>query len=65
MVVTFEPMGPGAPTAGIVAAGGGRFVDGHWVPARRLDGDQTRRGRHVSIAPGAFGVRRVQVYRYR
>lgn len=65
MVVTFAPRGPGAPTAGILSLEEGRYVDGRWVAARRLNGDQTHQGRHLSIPLGEFGIQRVRLYRYR
>jgi beta-galactosidase GanA len=65
IVVTFEPMGPGDPIAGILSADEGRFVNGQWRIGRRLNGDQTHQGRHIRLPPGEFTIQRVKLYRYR
>jgi len=65
LVVTFEPVGAGAPIAGILTADEGRYVDGRWVRGLRMNGDQTHQGRHVSLGTGEFTVQRVRLYRYR
>jgi beta-galactosidase GanA len=66
IVVTFEPVGDGPPHAGIDSAWEGIFdAGGRWVPGRLLNGDQTHQGRHIRLAPGAFGIQRVRLYRYR
>lgn len=65
IVVTFTPNGAGDPIAGILSANEGRFVDGRWVPGRRMNGDQTHQGRHVSLGADAFTIQRVRLYRYR
>jgi hypothetical protein len=64
LVVTFEPESPGEPIAGILSADEGKYIDGRWVPGRRLNGDQTHQGRHVRLAPGKFDTQRVKLYRY-
>jgi beta-galactosidase GanA len=66
IIVTFEPVGDGAPSAGIESAWEGNFnTAGTWVPGRLLNGDQTHQGRHVRLAPGEFQIQRVRLYRYR
>lgn len=66
ITVTMEPVGPGAPIAGIDSAWEGRFdAKGNWVPGRLLNGDQTHQGRHIRLAPGAFQIQKVKLYRYR
>ncbi|HKG92457.1 MAG TPA: DUF5597 domain-containing protein [Gemmatimonadaceae bacterium] len=65
LVVTFTPNGPGDPLAGILSSHEGRFVDGRWVTERRMNGDQTHQGRHVSLGPGEYSMQRVRLYRYR
>ena len=42
--VTFSPNTPGPPLAGLATVEEGTFVDGHWVPGRRLAGDDTIEG---------------------
>ena len=65
ITVTFEPTGPGDPIAGIISAQEGNFVNGQWRVRRWLNGDQTHQGRHIRLAPGAFTMQRVKLYRYR
>lgn len=66
IVVTFAPVTPGAaPTAGILSAQEGRFVNGRWVTRRWLNGDQTHQGRHIRLEPNEFSIQRVKLYRYR
>ncbi len=64
IVVTFTPLGSGATTAGILSADEGRYVGGRWVAGRRMNGDQTHQGRHVSLGGGEFSMQRVRLYRY-
>ena len=66
LTVTFAPSGDGPPLAGIESAWEGTFdPHGAWVAGRLLNGDQTHQGRHLRLAPGAFQVQRVRLYRYR
>jgi hypothetical protein len=62
--VTFAATGVGPPLAGIVSAQQGRFVDGRWVPAVWMNGDQTDQGRRVRLESGEFTIQRVRLYRY-
>ena len=50
---------------GDVADDEGRYEEGRWVPGRRMNGDQTHQGRHVSLGGGDFSMQRVKLYRYR
>jgi hypothetical protein len=68
VTVSFSPNTPGDPIAGIVSIEEGSFVDGRWVPGRRLNGDETGQGKFLRI--GGFGIpngsiQRVKLYRYR
>ena len=66
ITVTAEPVGPGAPTAGIESAWEGTFdTAGRWRPGRLLNGDQTHQGRHIRLAPGAYQIQKVRYFRYR
>lgn len=65
LTVTFAPDGPGDPLAGIERIEEGTFEDGVWRPGRVLNGDQSHQGRHLRLPPGAFGIQRVTLYRYR
>lgn len=66
VTLTFTPVGDGPPLAGIDNVWEGSFdARGTWVPGRLLNGDQTHQGRHLRLAPGAFQIQRVRLYRYR
>jgi beta-galactosidase GanA len=66
IIVTFRPVGAGPPLAGIESAWEGTFdARGNWIAGRLLNGDQTHQGRHLRLAPGAFQIQRVRLYRYR
>jgi beta-galactosidase GanA len=65
LVVTFAGEGDGRPIAGIDSAVEGVFdPQGHWVPGRTLNGDQTHQGRHIRLPPDQFQIQRVKFYRY-
>lgn len=42
----------------------GRFVDGRWLPGRRLNGDLTNQARFIRLPVNEFGILRVRLYRY-
>jgi beta-galactosidase GanA len=65
LTVTFEAIGPGEPLAGLLSVEEGKYVNGQWLPGRRLNGDQTHQGRHLRLVPGKFGIQRIKLYRYR
>lgn len=69
LTVTFSPATPGLPNAGIAYVEEGNFVNGSWVPGRRLNGDENGQGKFVRIggAGGAAGngrIQKVTLYRY-
>ena len=64
VTLTFAPA-DGVGRAGIERIDEGRMVDGRFVAGRRLNGDESHQGRHLRLPPGAFGVQRVKLYRYR
>ena len=75
--VLFSPTTPGPPQAGLATVEEGVFVDGRWVPGRRLAGDDTAtpalvlpRLHLVADQPALFGpsfkgILRLTLYRYR
>jgi hypothetical protein len=77
VTATFTPTTPGPPQAGLATVEEGVFVDGRWVPGRRLAGDDTStpalvlpRLRLVADQPALFGpsfkgILRFTLYRYR
>jgi hypothetical protein len=77
VAVTFSPNTPGPPLAGLATVEEGAFVNGHWVPGRRLAGDDTIEGDCVQLrwplgtkVPlwaqrwSGEGIQRVTLYRY-
>jgi hypothetical protein len=64
-VLTFAPLGDGAPIAGIDTAWEEVLQDGRLVRRRLLNGDETHQGRHIRLPPGAVTVQQVRLYRYR
>jgi hypothetical protein len=77
--VAFSPNTPGPPLAGLDAVEEGSFVNGRWVPGRRLAGDDTIEGDCLELRwpPGSTvpapqsrartgeGIQRFTLYRYR
>jgi len=53
------------PIAGIETADEGQFVNGRWVPGRRLNGDETNQGRYLFVPSGKFSIMRVKLYHYK
>ena len=49
VAVTFTPNTPGPPLAGLATVEEGTFVDGRWVPGRRLAGDDTIEGDCIQL----------------
>ena len=75
--VRFKPITPGPALTGIVSIDEGRFIDGQWMPGRRLNGDEAGRGHWWRFLdfPGkadsvpfandlATGISRCRIYRY-
>jgi beta-galactosidase GanA len=62
--VTFTPRADNAPHVGIAAVDEGTFVDGKWVPGRRLNGDEDDQGVHWRFAPQQERIEKVTLYRF-
>jgi hypothetical protein len=65
--VTFSPNSPGDPIVGVLSIDEGKFVDGRWVPGRRLNGDENGSGKYVRLNGGVLpngAIQRVRLYRY-
>jgi hypothetical protein len=72
VTVTFSPNTPGPPLAGLATVEEGAFVDGRWVPGRRLNGDDSDEGNFLMLErsgccwpPAAKSIQRFTLYRYR
>ncbi len=64
IIVTFSFAEESPQVVGIGEIDDGSFVDGRFVPRRRLNGDESHQGRHVRIPFGQFGIQRVRLYHY-
>lgn len=63
LVITCEPTAAGK-KAGFVSIDEGHFINGAWVPGRRLNGDQDHQGRHIRLELGNYEIQRVKLYTY-
>ena len=63
VTVRFSPNTPGPPLAGLATVEDGKFVNGRWVPGRRLAGDDDAQGQSISLRN--MGIQRFTVYRFR
>ena len=69
--VTFSPNTPGPPLVGLATVEEGAFVNGRWVPGRRLNGDDSDEGKSLMLErsgccwpPGTKSLQRFTLYRY-
>jgi beta-galactosidase GanA len=62
--VSFSPKASGPPHAGIGFVEEGTFVDGTWIPGRRLNGDENDQGKFWRFTPQRINVEKAVVYRY-
>jgi hypothetical protein len=71
VTVTFSPNTPGPPLAGLATVEEGAFVNGRWVPGRRLNGDDSDEGNFLMLErsgccwpPAAKSIQRFTLYRF-
>jgi len=72
VTVTVSPNTPGPPLAGFATVEEGAFVNGRWLPGRRLNGDDSDEGNFLMLErsgccwpPTAKSIQRFTLYRYR
>jgi hypothetical protein len=65
LVITFTSNSSDKPIAGILSIDEEKFVNGRWVPERRLNGDEDHQGRHLYLAPDECGVQLLKLYSYK
>ena len=76
--ITFTPITPGPPIAGLATVEAGTFVDGRWAPGRQLSGDDVlldynlaaaaamnQSGSGLRFSGDGPSIQRVKLYRYR
>ena len=54
-----------AESVGLGTVDEGAYVDGRWVPGRRLNGDETPEWKALRFRAEDYGIQRVKLYRYR
>jgi hypothetical protein len=69
VTVTFSPNTPGPPLVGLATVEEGSFVNSHWVPGRRQNGDDSDEGNFLMLEksgwpPAARSIQRFTLYRY-
>lgn len=62
--VSFKPQAEGSKQVGIAAIDEGHFVDGKWVPGRRLNGDENDQGNAWRFDDRSIHIERGQLYRF-
>lgn len=62
--VTFTPRAASDPHVGIGAVDEGDFVDGKWVPGRRLNGDENDQGKAWRFDPRRLHIEKVTLYHF-
>jgi beta-galactosidase GanA len=64
IVVTFSSVRNLHSFVGILQAYEGQYMNGRWIPGRRMNGDQDHQGRHIRIPVKEFSIQQVKVYNY-
>ncbi|MGA3098787.1 MAG: DUF5597 domain-containing protein [Bryobacteraceae bacterium] len=65
MNIYFESATDAAQSVGLASADEGQFVDGRWVPGRRLNGDETPDWRALWFPGDRYSIQKIKLYRYR
>lgn len=65
LTVTFTPNTPGDPSVRVALAEDGHYINGKWVPDRRLNGDEILSGNGLRLRGDYYMIQRVKLYRYR
>jgi hypothetical protein len=62
--ISFSPRTDNTPRVGIAVVDEGKFVDGKWIPARRLNGDENDQGSYWRFDPHQQQIEKVTLYRF-
>jgi hypothetical protein len=65
MSVYFETATDPAQSVGLAAVEEGQYVDGRWVPGRRLNGDETPEWKALWFGADRYTIQKIKLYRYR
>jgi hypothetical protein len=63
--VYFESATDPAQSVGLATVEEGQYVDGRWVPGRRLNGDETPDWRALWFPGDRYTIQKIRLYRYR
>ncbi len=63
MGLTVAFSAPGS-EVGLLSVEEGTYVDGRWIPERRLNGDEIESGKGAMLPPDHYAIERVKLYRY-
>jgi len=63
--VYFESATDTTQSVGLVSSDEGQYVEGRWVPGRRLNGDETPDWRALWFPGDRYSIQKVKLYRYR
>jgi beta-galactosidase GanA len=64
IIITFNANSSEDVIAGISSIDEGKYIDGQWVPERRLNGDQSHQGRHMRLEIRDFSIQLIRLYTY-
>ena len=62
--VTFSTATPGDPNIGVLSAEDGKYENGHWIPARILNGDEILSGKGVRLRGDYYMSVKIKLYKY-
>ena len=65
MSVYFESATDATQSVGLATVEEGQYVDGRWVPGRRLNGDETPDWRALWFPGDRYAIQKIKLYRYR
>jgi hypothetical protein len=65
MSIYFESAADPTQSVGLAVVEEGHYVDGRWVPGRRLNGDETPEWRALWFPGDHYTIQKVKLYRYR
>jgi hypothetical protein len=65
MSVYFESATDATQSVGLAVVDEGQYVDGRWVPGRRLNGDETPEWKALWFPGDRYTIQKIKLYRYR
>jgi hypothetical protein len=65
MSVYFESATDPTQSVGLATVDDGQYVDGRWIPGRRLNGDETPDWRALWFPGDRYTIQKIKLYRYR